>query len=116
MEGLQQLLSPLTTLKPDTNPADPSTTCGTAARHQQDPEAIGDIYAPAAWALGADSAGISTAYIAGDIDSTIPDFQRNAAYASGGPPTGSPVVTKVNFAHDHAVRAARDACPRCHQP
>jgi hypothetical protein len=108
-QGLQQLLSPFATLKPASNPADPSTICGTAANPEQDPEAIGDINAPAAWALGADGAGVSTAYIAGDIDNTIDDFQRNAAYASSGSPAGSSVLTKVNFDGDTSTTPAGEA-------
>jgi hypothetical protein len=105
-QGLQQLLSPLTSASPNTNPADPSTICGTAASPEQDPQAISDINAPAAWALGATGAGVSTAYIAGDIDSTVADFQRNSAYASSGSPTASPVVTKVNFDGDTSTTPA----------
>ena len=76
--------------------------CGTATNPESDPEALSAINAPGATALGIDGAGVSTAYIAGDIDATIADFQRNSKYASAGSPTGSPVVTKVNFDGDPA--------------
>jgi hypothetical protein len=58
------------------------------------------INANAATADGIDGAGVSTAYIAGSNDTTIADFQRNAKYASASSPTGSPVVSQVNFAGD----------------
>ncbi|HKD93735.1 MAG TPA: hypothetical protein VKB43_03400 [Gaiellaceae bacterium] len=55
--------------------ADPSI-CGTAANPESDPEALGVINAPAAFASGITGAGVSTAYLAGPIDPTINDFQR----------------------------------------
>jgi hypothetical protein len=76
--------------------------CGTATTPEQDPEALGVIKAPAAFKAGIDGAGVKTAYIAGTIDTTIPDFQRNSKYASAGSPAGSPVVTAVDFTGDPA--------------
>lgn len=76
--------------------------CGTATAPEQDPEALGVIKAPAAFKAGIDGAGVKTAYIAGTIDTTIPDFQRNSKYASLGSPAGSPVVTAVDFTGDPA--------------
>lgn len=79
--------------------ADPSI-CGTAAAPEVDPEAVNVINAPAAWAAGYDGTGVSVAYIAGSIDPTIADFQRNAKYASAGSAAGSPILTPVNFTGD----------------
>jgi len=76
--------------------------CGTATKPEQDPEALGVINAPAAFQAGIDGAGVKTAFIAGGIDTTIPDFQRNSKYASAGSPAGSPVVTAVDFTGDPA--------------
>src|SRR5271154_5717881 len=58
--------------------------CGTANAPESDPEALAVIKAPAALKSGIDGAGIKTAYMAGGIDTTIADFQRNAKYASSG--------------------------------
>lgn len=101
----QELLAPSIPVKPDST-VTTGSICGTAASPEQDPEALSAINAPGAWALGIDGAGVSTAYIAGNIDTTIADFQRNAAYASTGSPTGSPVVTHVNFSGDTSTTAA----------
>jgi len=76
--------------------------CGTAANPESDPEALSVIHASEANALGYDGAGVTVAYIAGSIDPTIPDFQRNAKWASSGSAAGSPVVTAVNMAGDPA--------------
>lgn len=76
--------------------------CGNATAPEQDPEALGVVKAPAAFKAGFDGAGVKTAYIAGTIDTTIPDFQRNSKYASSGSPAGSPVVTAVDFTGDPA--------------
>jgi Subtilase family len=76
--------------------------CGNATAPEQDPEALAVVKAPAALNAGFDGAGVKTAYIAGTIDTTIPDFQRNAKYASAGSPAGSPVVTAVDFTGDPA--------------
>ncbi len=58
------------------------------------------INAPGAAALGIDGAGITVGYIAGSIDTGIADFQRSSQHASSGSPTGSAVVSQVNFAGD----------------
>jgi len=79
-------------------PTEGPSICGTASSPEQDPEALSVINADGAAALGIDGAGITVGYIAGSIDTSIPDFQRNAKYASSGSPTGSPVVSEVNFA------------------
>jgi len=88
-------------LRPRTAAASPSI-CGTPTSPEVDPEAIGAINSPQANALGYDGAGVSVAYLAGPIDPTIPDLQRNAKYASASSPAGSPVLTPVNFAGDPA--------------
>lgn len=97
----QQLFAPNLSSSSSSAPVG-GNICGTASSPEQDPEALSAINAPAAWALGADGAGVSTAYIAGDIDPSITDFQRNAAYASASSPTGSAVVTDVHFDGDPA--------------
>ncbi|HTW13196.1 MAG TPA: hypothetical protein VME01_10660, partial [Solirubrobacteraceae bacterium] len=93
-QGVKSHISPATI-------SDPSI-CGTATNPENDPEADGVINSTAANALGYDGAGVTVAYIAGGIDTTIPDFQRNPAYASAGSPSGAPVVTAVNFSGDPA--------------
>ncbi|HEX3453320.1 MAG TPA: S8 family serine peptidase, partial [Gaiellaceae bacterium] len=82
--------------------------CGTASNPEADPEALGVIHAPDAMKLGFDGAGVSVAYIAGPIDTTIPDFKRNAKYASSGSPAGSAVLTNVNFSGDPANTPSGD--------
>jgi hypothetical protein len=67
--------------------------CGTAAHPQLNPEALSNINAEAAINSGADGAGVKVAFIADGIDTTNPDFQRNAAFASPGNPAGQPVIT-----------------------
>jgi hypothetical protein len=70
--------------------------CGTLRNPELDPEALTAINAPQAQALGIDGAGVTVAYMAGGIDTTIPDFQRNPAYGAG----GAPVVTQYDFSGD----------------
>ena len=91
-----QLVSPLTTRRS----APAAGPCGTAGKPETDPEALGAVRASAALKAGFDGAGITVAYIAGPIDTTIPDFKRNAKYASSGSPAGSPMLTNVNFSGD----------------
>lgn len=78
--------------------------CGSAASPEVDPEAITSaaINATGANSLGFDGSGVTVGYIAGSIDTTIPDFQRNSEYASAGSAAGSPVVADVNFEGDSA--------------
>ena len=71
----------------------PSPPCGTSASPELDPEALQNINAVQAQALGFDGAGVKVAFIADGVDPTNPDFQRNAAYASSGSATGSPVIS-----------------------
>ena len=95
-----QLFSPFT---PSTSSPTPTSGPGICpsnpANPERDPEALSVINAPDP-SSSINGAGVKVAYIAGSIDTTIPDFQRNAQYASGGSPTGSPVVTNVNFSGD----------------
>ncbi len=83
--------------------------CGTASKPEADPEALGAVNAPAALKLGYDGAGVTVAYIAGPIDTTIPDFKRNAKYASSGSAAGSSVLTNVNFSGDPDNTPSGDA-------
>ena len=59
--------------------------CGTASSPEKDPEALDVINAqnPAY-----DGAGVKVAYIAGHINTTISDFQRNPKYVGPGSPSG----------------------------
>jgi Subtilase family len=98
-----QLFSPFHPTHPHSSPT-PTVgppICGSASSPENDPEALDVINAGGAAALGIDGAGITVGYIAGAIDSSIPDFQRNAKYASSGSPAGSPVVSEVNFAGEN---------------
>ncbi len=70
-----------------------ASLCGTAGSPQQNPEALSNISAPGAWSAGATGVGVQVAYMAEGIDTTIADFQRNAAYASAGSSAGSPVIS-----------------------
>jgi hypothetical protein len=73
--------------------------CGTSTNPLLEPEAISAINATN---LPYDGAGVTVAYIAGPIDPTIKDFKRNAAFASGGSPAGSAILTPVDFTGDPA--------------
>jgi hypothetical protein len=77
-----------------------SAICGTAAHPQLNPEALTNIDAEPAILAGFNGAGVKEAYIADGLDTTDPDFQRNAQFASAGSPTGSPVVTETDFSGD----------------
>jgi hypothetical protein len=75
--------------------------CGSSGNPQLDPEALNNINAEPAIKAGDDGAGVNVAFIADGIDTTIPDFQRNAAFASSGSPAGDPVITNyVDFGGD----------------
>jgi hypothetical protein len=71
--------------------------CGTPTDPQINPEALFAINALKANKSGADGAGVTVATIADGLDPANPDFQRNAAYATSASPTGSAVVTEVDF-------------------
>jgi len=68
-------------------------SCGTAAHPQLNPEALGNVNAPAAWAAGATGKGVKVAVLADGLDPSNVDLQRNHAYASGGSPAGTPVIS-----------------------
>jgi len=78
----------------------PTGVCGTPTHPEVDPEALGVIKADQAAAAGYTGAGVTVAYIADGVNPANPDFSRNAAYASGGSPTGSAVLSQVNFTGD----------------
>jgi hypothetical protein len=82
--------SPTPTAGPGICPSDP-------ANPERDPEALSAINAPDP-SSSINGAGVKVAYIAGSIDTSINDFQRNSQYASSGSTAGSPVVTEANFA------------------
>ena len=86
-------------------PLPPSTFCGTALNPELDPEALSNINATPAQLGGIDGSGVKVAYVADGIDPTNPDFQRNAAYASAGSATGSPVLTQIDFSGDGSTAA-----------
>jgi hypothetical protein len=67
--------------------------CGTASNPQLNPEALSNINAEPAIQQGFDGAGISVAFIADGVDTTNPDFQRNAQFATPSSATGTPVIT-----------------------
>jgi hypothetical protein len=92
--------NPFTPVLPHSAGTTVSAPCGTASNPENDPEANGVVKATQANALGYTGKGVKVAYIAGSIDTSIPDFQRNPKYASAGSPAGSPVVTQVNFTGD----------------
>ena len=70
--------------------------CGTAAKPEKDPEALDVINAQSP---SYDGAGVKVAFIAGHLNTTIADFQRNPKYVGTGSPSG-PVVSEVNFNGD----------------
>jgi hypothetical protein len=75
--------------------------CGSAAHPQLDPQALTNINAEPAIKSGVDGAGVKVAFIADGIDTTNPDFQRNAKFASPGNAPGKPVITNyVDFGSD----------------
>ncbi|MGH9169975.1 MAG: S8 family peptidase [Acidimicrobiales bacterium] len=78
-----------------------AASCGTKAHPQLNPEALSNINATGATALGYDGAGVTVAFIADVVNPKDPDFTRNAAYASSGSPKGSAVITSdENFTGD----------------
>ncbi|HWH12566.1 MAG TPA: S8 family serine peptidase [Solirubrobacteraceae bacterium] len=80
-------------LTPAPSIARAAPACGTASAPELDPEALGNIHAVEAQALGIDGAGVKVAFLADGIDPANPDFKRNSAYAAGGSPAGTPVIS-----------------------
>ncbi len=84
--------------------------CGTKAKPELDPEALGNINYAGAASRGIDGAGVTVAFMAGGISPTLKDFQRNKAYASAGAPAGKPVITRyVDFGGDGTNAPSGDA-------
>ena len=75
-----------------TNPAQPALEPQALSTIQADSS---DPSARTARALGITGAGVTVAFIADGLDTTISDFQRNPAYATTASPAGSPVF--VNY-------------------
>ncbi|HEX3873141.1 MAG TPA: S8 family serine peptidase [Solirubrobacteraceae bacterium] len=90
-------LSASPALAPVTPAVTPSSrtapACGTSTAPELDPEALGNIKATQAQALGINGAGVKVAFLADGFDPNNPDFRRNSAYASTGSPAGSAVIT-----------------------
>ena len=63
------------------------------------PEVNGSATVPGT-TTAVDGAGVSVAYMADGVDTSIADFQRNAAYASSSSAQGSPVIKQVDFSSD----------------
>ena len=80
----------------------PSTFCGTSLNPELDPQALTNINATPAQLSGMNGAGVKVAYLADGVNAANPDFQRNAAFASAGSPTGSAVLTPIDFTGDGA--------------
>lgn len=93
-----------------TRGATTTAPCGSAAKPEQDPEALGNINFAGAQAAHIDGAGVNVGFMAGGIDPANADLLRNAAYASGGSPKGSKVITKyVDFGGDGTAAPSGDA-------
>ncbi len=74
-----------------------SQICGTRSDPELDPEALKDINANQARAIGIDGSGVTVAVVADGLDPTNPDFVRNAAYGQA----GTPVITQyLDFSGD----------------
>lgn len=84
-------------------PSVTKASCGSAASPELDPEALANIHATPAENGGINGAGVSVAYLADGINTTNPDFKRNAAYASTGSPAGQAVVSQKDFSGDSAA-------------
>ena len=76
----------------------PGTCSSNPNRPALEPQALSDIHADSsdpnaktARSLGITGAGVTVAFIADGLDTSIADFQRNPAYASSGSPAGTPV-------------------------
>jgi hypothetical protein len=74
-----------------------SEICGTRSDPELDPEALKDITANQARAIGIDGSGVTVAVVADGLDPTNADFVRNAAYGQA----GTPVITQyLDFSGD----------------
>jgi hypothetical protein len=71
--------------------------CGTRSRPEVDPQALGEIHAGQARAMGADGAGVTVAVLADGLNPDNADFVRNRAYGRA----GTPVITRyLDFSGD----------------
>ena len=71
--------------------------CGTRSDPELDPEALKDINANQARAIGIDGSGVTVAVLADGLNATNPDFVRNAGYGAA----GTPVITQyLDFSGD----------------
>jgi subtilisin family serine protease len=74
-----------------------SQICGTRSQPELDPEALKDINANQARAMGIDGSGVTVAVVADGLDPKNPDFVRNAAYGQA----GTPVISQyLDFSGD----------------
>ena len=69
--------------------APPAQLCGTRSAPELDPEALQEIHADQAQAMGFDGSGVTVALLADGLQATNADLLRNRAYG----PTGAPVIT-----------------------
>lgn len=83
--------------------------CGTAAKPQLNPEALGNIHATGSDTEGYDGAGVTVAFLADGYDPANPDLARNAAFATASSPAGARVGVSVNFGGDPARSATGGA-------
>ena len=71
--------------------------CGTRVHPELDPEALTDINANQARAMGIDGSGVTVAILADGLDPNNPDFVRNGAYGQA----GTPAITQyLDFSGD----------------
>lgn len=74
-----------------------SEICGTRSHPELDPEALQDIHASQARAMGIDGSGVTVAILADGLNPGNADLVRNAAYGKA----GTPVVTEyIDFSGD----------------
>ena len=77
-------------------------SCGTSAHPQLNPEALGNIDAPRAWAAGATGKGVTVAILADGLDPSNADLLRSRTFASPTSPKGAAAVQYVDFSGDGA--------------
>jgi len=99
-----QLTAPASSPSPKAKPvlqahalAPASQICGTRSDPELDPEALQDINANPARAMGIDGSGVTVAVVADGLDPKNPDFVRNAAYGQAGTPV---IAQYLDFSGD----------------